>query len=577
VLLMRVTYAAGMQLSGKAFALVKVQLCLSVVCRVTYALGRLEVVKEPKYRPIAVYLERLGGMPLYASEVFALQCSSMKGTWCQTTCMMRLTVCCVGRNSPVLSGIRNCLIPILLVSGYMGVAPEYASGAELELEWQLIVDPKFKSGHPTAFQAAEAMRSVTEEGMIDSIDEDKAARDDTEEVNVIRGEIMAESLKESGEIFSSTDAKNPQTMCFGVQQDQIMEKTMEKCMSMEGKCVLKLEETVVASPGDAFAKSSPIKAGVSWRTANKEALAALVAQKGAECVQNCDLPTPQSKPVLKTPLESCDVMDETALGISGSMDQSLMAAILQAGEPTLLESLKLPASPFTSTKLSPKPSTCHFPKSSQPLAIPALPNTFSPHRGSRSDSSADNRNTSWSGGGGGSISSSPGKGSGPLGEALCHSQTRAREAEKKADQTLQEYKKLSKLFFQEASLSLTYRHWVTSLQAENTRLKMYLKNQQAAAWLQRRFFSPFAALERLSSNHWKNIGKKQARHQTHRHFSAIQPDKDPPPGNVAASYRKTGAGIIVGCTLGFAFALGLSLASAGLVLGWSMGWIVLAY
>jgi chromosomal replication initiation ATPase DnaA len=142
---------------------------------------------------------------------------------------------------------------------------------------------------------------------------------------------------------------------------------------------------------------------------------------------------------------------------------------------------------------------------------------------------------------------------------------------------LQEYKKLSKLFFQEASLSLTYRQWVTSLQAENTRLKMYLKNQQAAAWLQRRFFSPFAALERLSSNHWKNIGKKQARHQTHRHLSAIQPDKDPPPGDVAASYRQTGAGIIVGCTLGFAFALGLSLASAGLVLGWSMGWIVLAY
>ncbi|CAK9882877.1 unnamed protein product [Sphagnum jensenii] len=421
-----------------------------------------------------------------------------------------------------------------------------SSDSKIDTQWQqLSSNPKFKSGHPPAFQAAEAMRSVTEEGMIDSIDEDKAARDDTEEVNVIRGEIMAKSVKESGEIFSSTDAKNPQTMCFGVQQDQIMEKTMEKCMSMEGKCVLKLEETVVASPGDAFAKSSTVKAGVSWRTANKEALAALVAQKGAERVQNCDLPTPQSKPVLKTPLESCDVMDETALGISGSMDHSLMAAILQAGEPTLLESLKLPASPFASTKLSPKPSTCHFPKSSQPLAIPALPNTFPPHR--------------------------------PLGEALCHSQTRAREAEKKADQTLQEYKKLSKLFFQEASLSLTYRQWVTSLQAENTRLKMYVKNQQAAAWLQRRFFSPFAALERLSSNHWKKFGKKQAHHQTHRHFSAIQPDKDSPPGNVPASYRQTGAGIIVGCTLGFAFALGLTLASAGLVLGWSMGWIVLAY
>jgi hypothetical protein len=45
-----------MQLSSKAFALVKVQHCLSVVHRVTFALERLEVVKEPKYRPI-VYLD----------------------------------------------------------------------------------------------------------------------------------------------------------------------------------------------------------------------------------------------------------------------------------------------------------------------------------------------------------------------------------------------------------------------------------------------------------------------------------------------------------------------------------------
>jgi hypothetical protein len=48
VSLMRVIYGAGMQLSSKAFALVKVQHCLSVVRRVAYALERLEVVKEPK-------------------------------------------------------------------------------------------------------------------------------------------------------------------------------------------------------------------------------------------------------------------------------------------------------------------------------------------------------------------------------------------------------------------------------------------------------------------------------------------------------------------------------------------------
>ncbi len=54
MLLMRVIYGAGVQLSSKAFALVKVQHCLSVVHRVTYALERLEVLKEPKYRPIAM-------------------------------------------------------------------------------------------------------------------------------------------------------------------------------------------------------------------------------------------------------------------------------------------------------------------------------------------------------------------------------------------------------------------------------------------------------------------------------------------------------------------------------------------
>lgn len=55
------------------------------------------------------------------------------------------------------------------------------------------------------------------------------------------------------------------------------------------------------------------------------------------------------------------------------------------------------------------------------------------------------------------LSSSLGKNSGPLGEALCHSQTRARKAERQAERTFQDYQKISHLFFREASLSLTYR------------------------------------------------------------------------------------------------------------------------
>ena len=70
--------------------------------------------------------------------------------------------------------------------------------------------------------------------------------------------------------------------------------------------------------------------------------------------------------------------------------------------------------------------------------------------------SGDKGNTIWNGGCGVTCSS-PVKSSGPLGEALCHSQTRAREAEKRAERSFQEYKKISHLFLREASLSLTYR------------------------------------------------------------------------------------------------------------------------
>jgi hypothetical protein len=276
------------------------------------------------------------------------------------------------------------------VSGYIGVAPEYASSAELELEWQLIADPKLKSGCPAAFQAAEANECVIEEDMIDLIDDDKTARDDKEEVHATREEMMAKSLRESSELFLNPTIKimHSGMMCCGVQCNEIVEESIErskeKCTSIERRYISKSEVNLLVSSGAMLAKSLRVKSGASWHTANKEALATLVAQKGAEHLQNCDLPTPQLKHVLKSPLESCDVIDKTTLEISGSMDQSLMAAILQAGEPTLLESLILPASPISSSNFSPNPSPCYLTKNSQPFAIPTTSNTLTPHHGSHS-------------------------------------------------------------------------------------------------------------------------------------------------------------------------------------------------
>lgn len=120
-----------------------------------------------------------------------------------------------------------------------------------------------------------------------------------------------------------------------------------------------------------------------------------------------------------------------------------------------------------------------------------------------------------------------------------------------------------------------YRQWVSSLQAENTRLKMYVRHHQAAVWLEQSLFSPFSVLDRFT-NRWKNFGKEHARRQMRQHFSALLPGEKEASSNFVI-IGQDGAEIIMGCTLSFAFALGLSLAGAGLMLGWSMGWILVAY
>lgn len=52
-------------------------------------------------------------------------------------------------------------------------------------------------------------------------------------------------------------------------------------------------------------------------------------------------------------------------------------------------------------------------------------------------------------------------------EALCHSQTRAREAEKAAKQAYEEKQHVVKLIFKQASQLFAYKQWLYLLQLEN--------------------------------------------------------------------------------------------------------------
>lgn len=103
-------------------------------------------------------------------------------------------------------------------------------------------------------------------------------------------------------------------------------------------------------------------------------------------------------------------------------------------------------------------------------------------------------------------------------EALCHSQTRAREAEERAKQAYAEKEHTIALFFIQASQLFAYKQWFELLQLEN------LLNTQI-----------------------KNKAKKK--HDLCKTKSDVS-------------------------TYAIAFALELSLVGAGLLLGWTAGWML---
>ncbi|XP_052186054.1 uncharacterized protein LOC127797302 [Diospyros lotus] len=132
-------------------------------------------------------------------------------------------------------------------------------------------------------------------------------------------------------------------------------------------------------------------------------------------------------------------------------------------------------------------------------------------------------------------------------EALCHSQTRAREAEKAAQKAYDEKEHITMLFLRQASFLFAYRQWFQILQLEN--LCLQLKSKDQATSIHFPVFLPW-----ITS---KNRKMRKGKHK-------VTKRKLPPPG------KKIRKRLV-------AFAVGLSCAGAGLLLGWTMGFLFLAF
>ncbi|KAI5063888.1 hypothetical protein GOP47_0020558 [Adiantum capillus-veneris] len=281
--------------------------------------------------------------------------------------------------------------------------------------------------------------------------------------------------------------------------------------------------------------------GAMWRTADSKELAALVSQKGHGYLENCDLPHSQSSFTWKGPLANCDFNSlKDMKSANSSADKVLLASLLCPQEPRQSENSMSEPQPIPST----------FPQSS-------------------SIKSSEDQTMAWKTHSGRHIGVSK-HGFEALGEALCHSQTRARQAEKLAAQALQEREKLARLLFRESWTARTYKQWVQTLELENMWLKM-CSGRDMEVWMGKELSEISSAAEQIVSNPLKHIGKRASRKKTHHHLPSAWEGRHHKHGSVPES------SVWLRCTIGLAFALGLSFAGAGLMIGWSMGWILLSH
>ncbi|KAL5075505.1 hypothetical protein RYX36_014489 [Vicia faba] len=238
------------------------------------------------------------------------------------------------------------------------------------------------------------------------------------------------------------------------------------------------------------------KPGPWWRNAGKDELASLVARKSLENVENCDLPHPQPKhfgPRFSKGVD-CNKIKSSSINLKAETCSS-NADGYKSGTPN---------------------SGCSFQDSSSHFSSGQSKDSGS----SNKDCQKNSENSSIT----------------ELLEALCHSQTRAREAEKAAQQAYNEKEHIVSLFFKQASQLFAYKQWFYMLQLENLCLQLTNKNQ------------PLLNLFPQREKHFKkNHGRAEKK---------------------KSSDRKCG---IRKCVV--AIAVGLSLVSAGLLLGWTMGWM----
>ncbi|EEF39038.1 uncharacterized protein LOC8263498 [Ricinus communis] len=258
-----------------------------------------------------------------------------------------------------------------------------------------------------------------------------------------------------------------------------------------------------------------------WRTTDKDDLASLVAQKSVDYIANCDLPPPQKLHLRRYPHGrpgASDHDDSIALSLDGKAQSGCIS------------------SPLVHAHGCPSSESMH-----------------GRHRASVEGHLQSGLNKPFS-----SIATHKEMieiGQVPEGdpckaqllEALRHSQTRAREAEKVAKQACAEREHIIKLFFRQASQLFAYKQWFHLLQLES--LYYQVKNGG----------QPMSTLFPVALPWMPQKGRKMRK--SWQKSTRGKRGKRGRPSHDISKYA-------------VALALGLGLVGAGLLLGWTVGWML---
>ncbi|CAM8960931.1 unnamed protein product [Rhodiola kirilowii] len=257
-----------------------------------------------------------------------------------------------------------------------------------------------------------------------------------------------------------------------------------------------------------------------WRTAGRDELASLVLQKSLDHVDNCDLPPPQNtnlgwnpvgqfgfssnRVVTSSPNKKCTGAGLANLSIQSQKNLSMTA-------PYSVQRASVEHSKLSSNSASSN-STIHddVQDSTQQTSL------------------NDHSKTQ-------------------LLEALCHSQTRAREAEMAAQQASIEKEHIMKLFFRQASYLFAYKQWFKLLQLETFYFQLKNKDQPLSSLFP-------AALPAWTPQKARKLKKSWQKRFRGKRFK---------PGHSRFGWWKYGLGVV----------LGLGLVGAGLLIGWTVGWL----